>query len=185
MKKVFTVSVGLVVLGLLGVGGYFVVNNSAPSGERQQGSVSEALDKLTPLRVPPEGWEVYTNKQYGFSLFYPEGQSIKEYREGGGAITISFQNTETFEGFQIFIVPYEQNEITEARFRQDVPSGVRNNEASVTLDGAAGVVFESEDVALGQTYEVWVLHFPFLFEITTLKGQEQLLQSVLNTWEFI
>jgi hypothetical protein len=95
------------------------------------------------MREAPKGYREYRNLKYRFSLFYPESLSVKEIDEGGGAATITFQNEKTVEGFQIFIVPFAGSQITDERFRKDIPSGVRENLQNIEVDGAVGLVYSS------------------------------------------
>jgi hypothetical protein len=71
---------------------------------------------------------LYSNSKYNFSIFYPEGLKINEYPDKTSAITITFQNTEEAKGFQIFIVPYSDSQISKKRFLADIPSGIRLGE---------------------------------------------------------
>ena len=181
MKRFIYIGIGLLVILVLSAGLYWFFPNLSfvprPSAPWQ----GEAL----PRGEAPAGWREYKSEQYGFSLLYPEDLSVKEYDEGGRASTITFENVETLQGFQIFIVLFDGEQITEERFRQDIPSGVRKNLMDITVGGATGAAFYSEHDLLGETYEVWFIHGGYLFEVTTLKPLEQSLQSVMNTWHFL
>ena len=85
------------------------------------------------------------------------------------------------KGFQIFIVPYTGSQVTEARFKQDEPSGARTSFSDVTVDGAAGAAFDSTDVALGETREAWFIHGGYLFEVTTLKPLESWFAPIMSS----
>lgn len=135
-------------------------------------------------REVPEGWKEYTSSRYRFSLFYPQGLAVQSFNEGGGAQTVTFQNTTTVEGFQIFIVPYTEPQVTDERFKQDVPSGVRKELTNITIDGATGAAFYSTNTLLGETREVWFVHGGYLYEVTTLKPLGSWLDDILGTWRF-
>lgn len=135
-------------------------------------------------RVVPVGAKEYRSATYHFSLFYPQELAVSEHPEGGGAATITFQNVEKAEGFQIFIVPYSEAQVSEKRFRQDEPSGIRESLTNIAVDGATGAAFYSENIALGATREVWVVRGGFLYEITTLKPLDAWLGAILQTWKF-
>lgn len=147
-------------------------------------SVVATVEQAT-ARVVPEGMREYRNAAYHFSLLYPEELSVAEHQEGGGAITITFQNVERAEGFQTFIVPYGEPQVSEGRFRQDAPSGVRKNLTNIIVDGATGAAFYSTNLALGDTREVWFVHGGFLYEVTTLKSLDIWLDGIIQTWKFI
>jgi hypothetical protein len=127
----------------------------------------------------------YRNSHYSLSLFYPQYLLVKEFNEGGGAATITFQNPGEGKGFQIFVLPYNETQVSEARFKQDAPSGVRANLTNVTVDGATGASFYSKSITLGDTHEVWFIHGGYLYEVTTLKSLDTWLTDLLQTWQFL
>jgi hypothetical protein len=126
----------------------------------------------------------YQSTAYHFSLLYPNYLKVSTFDEGGGATTITFQNPEKGQGFQIFIVPYGESQVSEQRFKYDEPSGVRNNLKNIVVDGASGDAFYSTDATIGETREVWVVHGGFLYEITTHKLLDAWLGGILQTWRF-
>jgi hypothetical protein len=138
-----------------------------------------------PNRIPPDGLSKYRSEQFRFSLFYPRGMHAQEYPEVGGATTIVFQDPDTLEGFQIFIVPYKNSGIVPRRIEKDVPSGAALNRATTTVDGLCGSMFTTDGSIMPATYEVWVARRGLLFEIATYKGQEDLLESVVSSWRFL
>lgn len=127
----------------------------------------------------------YRSTKYKFSLFYPKNLSVQEFDEGRGASTIVFQNPEAGLGFQIFITPFSGKQITEEKFRQDVPSGVRNELRNISVDGANGASFYSTNTFLGETAEVWFIKNGFLYEITAPKSLVSWLSTIIETWLFI
>ena len=135
-------------------------------------------------RTVPRGAREYKSDTYRFSVLYPENLSVKEFDEGEGATTVTFQNEKDVQGLQIFIVPYGAAQITEERFKEDVPSGVRKNVLNTTIDGATGAKFYSTNSNLGETREVWFIKNGYLYEVTTLKSLEGWLDSILATWVF-
>jgi len=136
-------------------------------------------------RTVPAGMREYRSVQYHFSLFYPQELTVDEHQEDGGAMTITFQNVEKGEGFQIFVMPYSESQVSEERFKQDEPSGVRESLTNITVDGAIGAAFYSTNTALGATREVWFIHDGFLYELTTLKPLDSWLDSIIQSWKFI
>ena len=111
--------------------------------------------------------------------------NVKEYDEGAGATTITFQDVAVAQGFQIYIVPYKEAQVSEERFKQDSPLGVRDSLRTTSVDGAVGATFYGKDSFLGETYEAWFVRDGYLYEVTTLKALEAMLTTVLSTWEFI
>ncbi len=110
---------------------------------------------------------------------------VAEFDEGGGATTITFQNNKEVRGFQIFIVPYGAPQVTEERFRKDVPSGIRKQPTDLIIDGAVASMFFSNNIAFGDTREVWFIKNNFLYEVTTLKSLDDWLLQILQTWKFL
>ena len=135
-------------------------------------------------RTPPAGYSEYHSDVYHFSLFYPNDLTVKTYDEGGGAMTFIFQDTKTLQGFQIFVTPYIGTTISDERFKQDEPSGVRQNMADVSIGGAQAVSFFSTNVELGDTAEVWFIHGGYLYEATSLKPLAQWFSNIMQTWQF-
>lgn len=148
-------------------------------------AVATTTSEAAQTRVVPDGWREYRNGAYRFSLLYPEQLEVKEYIEGGNALTITFQNTKKQEGFQLFIVPYQEQQISDERFKQDIPSGVRVGLTDMTVDGATGAAFYSANPLLGETREMWFIHGGFLFEVTALEPLDSWLDDIIQTWEFL
>jgi len=143
------------------------------------------ITSIAPPRVPPPTMKDYQNTKYRFDLFYPKDLAAKEYDEGAGAATILFQNLQTVYGFQIFVTPFAGTQITQSRFEQDEPSGVRNGLKNVTVDGATGASFYSTNATLGETAEIWFIHGGYLFEVTAPRSEAQWLSDILVTWKWI
>ena len=133
-------------------------------------TTTRQTDRTEEVRVAPAGSREYRNAAYHYSIFYPEELTVGENDEGGGAMTITFQNEKEVRGFQIFIVPYAEPQVSEARFKQDIPSGVRTDFSNITVDGVVGASFNSTNAMLGETREVWFIRDGFLYEVTTLKS---------------
>ena len=187
-------SVGGLLLGVYGIYG-LLHKGGMPGGPARQdpgqsanaapGAGGPASAPLKPARVPPAGYLEYRNTQYRFALFYPQDLSVKEYDEGSGAMTISFQDVATAQGFQIFVEPYGLPQVTQAQFKKDEPSGVMQGAKNTAIDGATATSFYSTNPALGDTAEVWFIKGNYLFEVTTLKPLASWLSDIMKTWQFI
>jgi len=172
-----------IIVAILG-GFWFFTRTPPPSFDLPAAPQGTSSAPVVP-RTPPAGYKEYRDATYGFSLFYPQEFSVKTYDEGGGAATIDFQNVKKGEGFQILIVPYSGTTVSAQRFKQDEPSGVRNNPTYGLVDGASASSFYSTDASLGDTYEVWFIHGSYLYEVTTLKPLDAWLHNIMQTWLFI
>lgn len=180
MRRKFIVGIGLGVVAVAAVS-YSLL---------REGSVPNVSVHTPPLatdsrRVVPDGLREYRNTAYEFSLLYPQELKVEEYIEGGNAITITFQDATNKKVFQVFIVPYQEEQISDERFTRDIPSGVRTNLENITIDGATGAAFYSESTTLGETHEIWFIHDSFLFEVTTLKPLDTWLATIMQTWQFL
>lgn len=136
-------------------------------------------------RSIPTGWKEYFQGTYHVSLLYPDTLSVQERREPGTALTVTFQDVSVpRRGFQLFIVPYGEKEISAERFQMDIPSGVMSEIKDVVIGGVPGIKFWSTNTNIGETREVWFIHHGFLYEVTTPRESDGWLQSILKTWRF-
>ena len=108
-----------------------------------------------------------------------------EYLEAGGALTVSFQDPSTNEGFEVYATPYSGTQITQARFKLDEPSGTFQEPTNVMVDGVSETMFYGSNPILGDTREVWFIHGGLLYEVTTFKQLDSWLAGIMKTWEFI
>jgi hypothetical protein len=193
MKKAYIIG-GIVLLIFLLAGGILyelVVRAAQPTTQISSAASStpQATDyvpKSTGRAVPAGQLEYYTQK-FGFSLLYPDTLKVQEFAEEGGGQTTTFQydDGKTVVGFQIYVAPFSGTQITEERFKQDEPSGVRTGLKNITVDGATGASFYSKNDLLGDTAEVWFIHGGYLYEVTTFKEEAQWLSDILATWKFV
>jgi len=146
---------------------------------------TQVVGPIATPRTPPEGSKEYRSEHYRFSVFYPDSLQAQAYDEDKGEQTITFQNPDAGQGFQIFIVPYGARQVSADRFKQDEPSGVMKEPLDIQIDGVTGTTFKSKDTFLGETREVWFIHDGYLFEITTPISLDAWLASIMTTWKFI
>jgi hypothetical protein len=143
------------------------------------------LRPLTPPRVPPPGYAEYRSEFYRFQLLYPKELSFKEHTENYSSRTVTFQNNDSSWGFQIYITPYGEAQISPERFRTDIPSMVRMNDREITVDGVRAALFDSTDSVLGETVEIWFIAKGFLYEITARREMKHFLEELLTNWMFL
>ncbi|HVZ76271.1 MAG TPA: hypothetical protein VG934_03340 [Candidatus Paceibacterota bacterium] len=145
---------------------------------------SSTVPSTTPLvRDVPAGQNEYHNDAYHFSVLYPDNLKVAE-QDNGASATFTFEDDKNVQGFQLFVQPFSGTQITDAQFKQDDPSGVRDDPQNFTLDGASGVAFYSQDHLLGDTREMWFIRGGFLYEVTTFKEQADWLDQIMQTWKF-
>lgn len=200
MKLPFKVPI---ILGLLVGGGVFALflsrdsvgvllseETAAARGEAVAVASAPSGTKITSAAIAgdaqiPEGYIEYRNTSYGFSFYHsPEG-IVREYDEGGGAMTVTLENLERIRGLQVFIVPYQESTISEERFQRDVPSGIRTEVANTSVDGVRAVTFKSKDALLGDTREIWFIRDGYLYEVTTFSGTANWFIPIINSWRFL
>jgi hypothetical protein len=128
-----------------------------------------------------QGKRQYSNSAFHFSLLYPENLQVQEYKEQGGAITVSFQDPKTNAGFEVYVTPYGDTQITTQRFKLDEPSGVYQQPTDVIVDGARATMFFGHNGIMGDTREVWMIHSGFLYEVATYKELDSWLAQIMQT----
>lgn len=180
MRRILVIA-GLVALALLIAGALFAFTR--PPSPESPGDGPYIPPHISSRFAPP-GQKHYWNAEYQFSLFHPESFTVVEHPEANRAGTIVFQDSESLAGFQVYVVPYFTTAITDEQFLKDMPSGVREDEHQVFIDGREFVVFRGEDGVLGETLEVWGIEYGFLYEITAQTGNEALMEDVVASWRF-
>jgi len=166
---------------LFGVALYF----SLDGNQRDTTSRGKSNNLTQAAYEVPPGKREYRNNKFHFLLHYPEELTVKEFNDKGEALTVSFENKESGEGFQIFVVSYAESQVTPERFKLDVPSGVRESPTQVLIDGVTGEVFFSENGTLGKTREVWFIRGGYLYEVTTYRELDAWLAEIMHSWKFI
>lgn len=132
-----------------------------------------------------EGTLRYTHPERSFSLMFPKELAVHNVDEGNRSETIVFQKPGEQVGFQIFITPYSEPDITKERLELDVKGGVVDEPTEVVIgSGQRALVFWSNDPVIGRLREVWFIHGGFLYEVTTYAPLDEWLSEIMSTWEF-
>lgn len=193
----------IVIAGVLVIWGvaFFVSRAQAPQSPMSQISVSTStttvasstaatstapLSQSTPAtQEVGQGMRSYKNAAFHFSLTYPDNLQATQYQEAGNAITVSFQDPSTNEGFEIYATPYSGAQITQARFNLDEPSGTFQDPTNVVIDGTQATMFYGYNSIMGDTREIWFIKGGILYEVATYKALDSWLAGVMQTWQFI
>lgn len=192
-NKYFTISISIIVVLLVGflLYRYYTRPNisqifSEKQNQAENATATPATNFLNtlPPRTAPAGSKEYRSEAYHFSLFYPENLSVKEYKEAGGAQTITFSDNQEDKSFQIFVLPFKGSQVTEKRFKMDVPSGVLKEPVDVMIDNIRATAFFSSNAIMGDTREVWFIKNGFLYEVTTYKELDTWLAGIMQSWKF-
>lgn len=183
MRRAKFIALGALIV--FGAGALFFFSQSPASVTEDDEGTLTVVTIEPEHRESPPGMHEYRSARYRFSLFYPESMTVTEQDEGTGASTISFEDAQNGTGFQIFVVPFLDEQISEERFRMDIPSGVRRDVQNITVDGATGASFFSESARLGETAEVWFVQDGYLYEVATVQPLASWLSTIMESWEFI
>lgn len=175
----------LIALGIGIVGTTLYRFDPAEACDYRTYPIRKIADPLPPPRpIPQDGLSKYRSDEYRFGLFYPSHFRVDEFPEVGGAKTIVFQDPKTFEGFQIFIVPYRNPGIVPRRLERDVAGAILNM-ATTSVDGICARAFDTHNPLLADTSEVWIARDGNLFEITAYSEHRSILEDVIASWRFL
>ncbi len=159
-------------------------SSSAPSSEAP--NVLPPLSQSTPqTQQATEGMLAYQNAAFHFGLLFPDNLQAIEYKEQDRAVTVTFQDTKTDQGFEVYVTPYADQQITAQRFKLDEPSGVMQSPTDIIVDGTRATMFFGSNSIMGDTREVWFIHGGYLYEVTTYKEFDSWLAGIMQTWKFI
>ena len=131
-----------------------------------------------------DGMKTYKSTILHFELTYPQDLSVKEYGDADTS-TIVFEDSTGQRGFQVFVVPYTGDTVSDKRFKMDEPSGVMKEPTQVLIDGAQATAFWSSNTLFGETREVWFIKNGLLYEVTTYKDLDSWLAGIMASWHFI
>ena len=164
----------------------------SPTAQSAASSLSAASPDAAPLATSSPPTEQvsadtrrYQNTQFHFSLIYPSELQVEEDKEQGGALTVTFQNADMSDGFEVYITPYAQSQVTQARFQADEPSGVMTDPTAIVVAGTPATMFFGNNTLMGDTREVWFIHNGFLYEVATYKNLDSWLSNIMSTWKFL
>jgi hypothetical protein len=179
MKRKKTIFIIVVIIILVVVAFVFGGSNNENNTQEIDGRVINQ----PPAIVDSSGG--YKNKEFGFSLTFPQGVEAEEFNDGPRK-TIVFQS-DTGEGLQFYIAPHAEKTITQSRILEDIPSAVIE-EAQEVLVGRAkdirALLFWSEDAEVGRTRELWFVQNGYLYQVTTFAELDSWLAGIMSTLSF-
>ncbi|HUD03061.1 MAG TPA: hypothetical protein VMR46_03570 [Candidatus Paceibacterota bacterium] len=171
----------LVPIVVVGIVAFIILRMSANMSASELAMAGEYATSST----TPVGFLPFSNQQYHFSLYYPPDLVSTGQQEQGGAYTFSFQDADTNEGFEIYVTPYGDSQVSAARFKLDEPSGKMDQPTPVVIDGATATMFFGHNDVMGDTREVWFIKNGYLYEVTSFKELDSWLGTIMQTWRFI
>jgi len=116
---------------------------------------------------------------------YPDELAAEEYQEQGRALTVTFQNSDNSEAFEVYVTRYSGTQITPAEFEADEPSGVMQQPTDVTIGGVRATMFYGNNPIMGDTREVWFINGGYLYEVATYKSLDTWLAGTMQSWKFL
>lgn len=174
----------IAIIGVTSFGIYKYFNLLNKTENVPQVYVPDAPNIKIEDRLPPKGRKEYQSRKYRFSLFFPDDLIMTQYSVSGNGQTTIFENKDGSKGVQVFVIPYNEDHVTEERFKMDLPSGIMKDQLDILVDGVNAKTFTSRDESLGETQEVWFIKNGFLYEVTTTKQDEKMLIELINSWKF-
>ncbi len=193
MKKTLLIIVCLALVALAADSIYRV--SQAPEGQASQPSIATSTvesEGIVTSYIPPtadsapSGSHTYTNAEYGFSLMYPEELGVSDRQEEGNAHTTTFESVDGNKGFQIYIRPYGEDQITASQIQADTQGTGRGVPQEAFIGGGIrALIFYSNNAILGELREVWFMYDGYLFEVTTYKELDTWLAEIMKTWKFL
>jgi hypothetical protein len=144
-----------------------VVACSHPSATREEGPEDPFLP------------QVYTDPRFGFSLHYPATLHMTRPPPGEHRTVLVFTSAavEGPDGFQITIDAFDEpGPLLPELLQRAQPDKVMRNLQALPI--------ESDDPAIGPTYEVWWIRGGALYQVATALSHADLLRRMLQTWRF-
>ncbi len=193
MTKSFKIVLVVVVVAVLGVGGFITYRKVGNKNTTSGGAVSasaevnpQALKQAESAMANPDDQQqtqVYASPD-GYSFIYPKDFKVGQFEEGEGNMTL-IQQTQGNLGMQIYVQDFDEaGPLTVQRIKQDLPDQDIEQAQNASLDKEPAIVFFSKNESLGQTYEVWLVHNKKLFQISGYAQEKDLINKILNTWKW-
>lgn len=163
-----------------------IVNNNPWSQEsRARLGIDEGSSTTNDFNFTKE----YTNTMYNFSFLYPQTYTATTFFDAvQEADVVLVQHAEQGSGFQIQITPFDENIriLTAQRVKQDLPTLVMADVQEVDLgEYGKGIAFMSNNENFGgSSREVWFVWNKNLYQVSTYKHLDTVVQAVMNTWTF-
>jgi len=158
----------------------------------QEQGVSTVIDEQVPLvSASSLGVKTYTHLSGAFSFEYPADLSVSSfgvaYDESGEIILV--QDNKGKGGLQIIVSVFDEDVVlTEERIRRDIPDlvmlDVRVRTLGIGEKKVQAVVFTSTNSSMGKSSEAWFVYGGRLYQVSTPRDAEYLLDKILTSWKF-
>jgi hypothetical protein len=166
--------------------GFFVVRGlAAGTGENDPRAFPPLATSTPETTALPGHMRLYASAPFHFSLTFPEELKVTQYTERDNAMTVTFENPDNTQSFEVYVTPYNKTQIDSARFKLDEPSGTYLEPQDVVISGTTATMFFGRNGIMGDTREVWFIKDGFLYEVATYKPLDAWLGQVMQGWKFI
>lgn len=180
-----------ILLAAVAFGGYFLLLRGHSQDDAAAAELA-ARDALPPLATStpettalPNNMRLYRSEAFHFSLAFPQELQVTQYAERDNAMTVTFENPDHSQEFEVYVTPYGKTQIDQARFKLDEPSGTYLNPQDVVIGGTTATMFFGRNGIMGDTREVWFIKGGFLYEVATYKALDTWLAQIMQGWTFI
>jgi hypothetical protein len=118
---------------------------------------------------------------FTFTDLYETDDTTKAEKEN-----IIFHGKDSKDNFQIVISGFDEEPVTLARVKREVPSLGLSDAQEISIEGARGVIFSSTDADTKMaTREIWFSHAGILYQISTYPEFDSRMADILTTWKWM
>ncbi len=187
MKHYKIIGFSIAAVAIAALGYFLVIRDAKPKNpsfliDVLRGS-NEQLS-VTSDQLPESLDQEYRHETYRFSFSYPGKLRLNNFADQGGEM-ILVQEPGSEIGFQVFILPFDEPEISIARIKRDLPNMKIESDQKVTLaDGTSAITFLANEPGANQTREIWFVHGGNLYQISAFAKYDSWLASIMQTWSF-
>lgn len=176
MKKLFPAIILIIILASI-----FYFAFSGDRSNSNTGQLDPALISSLPS-VPLV--KEYQNATYKFSLKMPMDFTAREIGSTDSK-TVLLEGKDG-QGIQILISPFDDiKEITAEMIHTDIPDLKIIDSQIIEVEGHKGISFQSDNQSFaGASAEIWFVFRGNLYQISTYKHMENVLQDVFASWKF-
>lgn len=179
MKKILNKKniIAVTILVLLGSGIYYKnLNNTGVN------KTAISWEKKYPF-TNPELKNRYVDAE-NFFVDYPEDYTVNEINDAENIKTAVFEKKDSKESFQIFSMPFDEQDISAERITEDDPKIVIKDPQNITIAGVPALLFFSTDPDAGDVRELWFVNKGRLYQVSTFIAYDKLLSKVMKTFTF-
>ena len=129
----------------------------------------------------------YQHGDGSFAFVFPTDFTFTALPDSGdNTETVMFKGNSEKRSFQMYISPWDiSDSVTLPKIKTDLPELDIKEPLEISIDGARGVIFMSEEKGTGLvTREIWFSHGERFFQISTYKEFDDTMVDILSTWKW-